>query len=123
MTLSEEELRALPDEEQFAYLAGEAKRLRLISEESDFDEVRRILRVYEVNAMMQLQPGYYDGLLTLFHVATSRHLIDAWDAFASRVETHAIPGTHDTMIRPPHIAGLAKLVTACIERAESEGAF
>ena len=33
------------------------------------------------------------------------------------LEHHVVPGTHHTMLRPPFLAGLAKTLRGCLERA------
>jgi thioesterase domain-containing protein len=45
----------------------------------------------------------------------------AWGTIAAGgVEVHTVPGSHMTILEAPHVETLARILGACIERAERE---
>jgi thioesterase domain-containing protein len=62
----------------------------------------------------------YAGKVTLFQsIQASQGEHYGWDLLArGGVEIHRIPGTHLSMLEEPNVAGLAKVLKACIDSAD-----
>jgi thioesterase domain-containing protein/acyl carrier protein len=81
---------------------------------------RQVIR-NNVGALQRYAPGPYAGRIVLLRTAGVSPRGDAtlgWGALAgSGVRVRALPGDHDTMLRPPHVRVLAEELNAAIERA------
>jgi thioesterase domain-containing protein len=69
-------------------------------------------------------PGRYDGAVALFQPAERLDVLDSrpgWaEVVAGPLESHDIPGSHDSMVDPPNVAVFAARLGEAIERACGE---
>ena len=79
-----------------------------------------------VNSMAKYHPGIYDGKVTLFRVSTMSLLRSfdpefGWERLAKDgVENDLIPGSHSNLLDDLYVEELARLLEACIDRANSQ---
>jgi thioesterase domain-containing protein/acyl carrier protein len=66
-------------------------------------------------------PGPYDGAVALFQPAARLDVLDTlpgWsEVVTGPIESHDIPGSHDTMAEPPNVATFAERLRQAIDRA------
>jgi amino acid adenylation domain-containing protein len=76
------------------------------------DEVRRRMRVFAANlrASARYRPDGYDGRVALVRSTGGRAVPDyrMWADCGADVTDHTTPGDHFTLLRPPHLAALAR---------------
>jgi amino acid adenylation domain-containing protein len=93
------------------------------------EERNRILakleRVYHTNllAWQQYRPKFYPGKIVLFNAreqdpAVIRDPQYGWSTLAGNIETHFIPGNHDTILMEPHVRILADKINNCLLQAQ-----
>ena len=79
----------------------------------------RLLATFQANqtAARLYRPSPYPGVLTLFRAAGSlrpgRDPALGWGRLAATVELHEVPGEHEDLIDPPHVAVLAGRLRVC----------
>jgi thioesterase domain-containing protein len=136
LTLTADDLRELPLDEQLARALDGMRRLGLVDTEVDVPLMRRFIDGYVVRrrAADGYQPGMYSGRVDLFRASkadaeTLRHLPAArrrqredptlgWGSVAAGgVEIHPAPGFHDTMLLEPHVSAVAETLERCVLRA------
>jgi thioesterase domain-containing protein/acyl carrier protein len=90
------------------------------------DLPRALQNVEQFNwlAAQKYCPQPFDGRVTLFWASTDLRakfdLVEGWRTLArGGVDIHEIPGTHLDMIKEPHVADLAKKLTACLAAEQS----
>jgi len=139
-------LRALPTPDILSYLGGTAEVLANRaqrqfawlgrgegSEEvaeagspSLFDELDRRNRAM-IDAHSRKTPSPYPGEVTLFLAERTSQSgvspeLDArlgWGKYAEEgTVVHKVPGSHLSMLEPPHVEGLAAILRECLERAD-----
>ena len=69
-------------------------------------------------------PRPFDGRVTLFWASkdlrANTDLVEGWQTLArGGVDIHEISGTHLDMIKEPHVADLARQLTACLAIEQS----
>lgn len=83
-----------------------------------------LYRLFESNskALLNYQPRPYQGTVTLFRARVQplvcsfdRHM--GWDELAESIQIRDVPGSHSTMIRPPHLQGLIGALRESIKAA------
>ncbi|MGP3983817.1 amino acid adenylation domain-containing protein [Streptomyces sp. KR80] len=83
------------------------------------DEVRTRIEVFTTNARAYHvhRPMPYDGRVTLLSAAAAPDdQADWWRTFATGgLDHHVVPGTHHTMLRPPHLPALARTLQQCLD--------
>jgi thioesterase domain-containing protein len=90
----------------------------------ELDDVRRYFDLYMTNirAVEAYNPSPYPGRVTVFRALESSSHPDpsyGWGELAlGGVEVHDIPGSHTTLLSPPHVPVLAKALRGCLERLE-----
>lgn len=129
LDLSFEALAELGPDEQLPYLWQHALRLGLI--ESDvpvqvaqqvLNDLKRLFHNHMVLANRYVaQP--YPGPITLFRPTEAPFSVDTprdrgWGRLAADVAVHFVPGQHHSMVKDPHVQVLARVLNACVERAE-----
>ena len=65
-------------------------------------------------------PSYYEGRVVLFRTregpsADPEGMEQAWSRVVRKLELREASGNHDTMLTPPYIDGLARMVRECID--------
>jgi thioesterase domain-containing protein len=109
-------------------------RFRRLEERSDQDagaieeQNRRLAQlehVYTMNlrALKSYRPRPYPGKVTLFNAEKiDKGVIPdplcAWVGLADEIETHTVPGDHDSMLTEPNVAVLAQKLDAALRRAQ-----
>ena len=69
-------------------------------------------------------PRFYPGKIILFNAAQQDPAIIqdpqyGWPALTSEIETHFIPGNHDTILMEPHVRVLAEKFNNCLIQAQT----
>lgn len=124
LSISSEELRRLPIEQQAVLICEQVKQANLIP-----SEVERSLRVQSLNyeAMRNYSPPLYPGKSVLFRaekgVLSFAQDVCAleptlgWAEVIANIELHTIPGYHEYMVDQPNVSILAQKLKNCIEQA------
>jgi len=111
-------------EEQMRYVMAEMKRLGQLPPEIELEEVRRYFDLFIANlrAASCYNPSTYSGQVTVFCAQEGQPHPDAfygWGVFAlGGVEICPVPGSHATLLSPPHVGVLAESLRGCLERQE-----
>ncbi len=93
------------------------------------EETNRLLakleHVYHANmkAWQEYRPRFYPGKVVLFNAveqdpAIIRDPKYGWPGLATKIETHFIPGNHDTILMEPHVRVLASKIKECLQREQ-----
>ncbi|WP_052519231.1 amino acid adenylation domain-containing protein [Archangium violaceum] len=122
--LPAEALRGLPTETQLQKVLDEAARRGIEPPFPDIERGLRFLRVWRSHAEAlhrYTAPRWERGALQFFRAAELQpgrpeHLERAWLDRCSAVRVEVVPGDHDSMLRPPHVDGLAARIRACLEQ-------
>lgn len=76
-------------------------------------------------AVSRYQPRPYDGKLTLFRASTVHPMLEhvgaelGWTGLArAGIESHAVPGDHETLVEDPNAVVLAAKLARCLEAAD-----
>lgn len=128
LSISLEELRRLPFEQQAVFICKQAKQTNLIP-----SDIERLLRVQSTNyeAMRNYLPPPYSGKSVLFRaekgvlsfsqdVSTLEPTL-GWAEAITNIELHTIPAYHEHMVYQPHVSILAQKLKDCIEQALNSG--
>jgi amino acid adenylation domain-containing protein len=116
--------RNLPRGERLGYALDRA---RGVLEEAGVAEAELPDSRYRANAAALetaaygYAPGRYDGAVALFQPAERLDVLDSrpgWaEVVAGPLQSHDIPGSHDTMVDPPNVAIFAARLREAIDRA------
>ncbi len=100
-----------------------AREAGLVPPDLGFDQVWHLYGVFRANlrAMYDYRPGPFGGKVTLLR-ASEHDPAEAetlgWESVAAGgVEVRAVPGSHFTLVRDPHAAELARVVSEVLEEA------
>jgi thioesterase domain-containing protein len=126
--LETEALRSLSPEAQLAHVLDLARRADLVPPDFDIDQASRLLALYNANAaaVFSYRPGPLAGRVHLFRartlppgpagaVAESAAEL-GWQA-GGGVEVAWLEGDHQSILRPPGVAALAREIAAGIDAA------
>ncbi|MEM7049092.1 MAG: beta-ketoacyl synthase N-terminal-like domain-containing protein [Acidobacteriota bacterium] len=110
------QLYGLEPAEQLARALRFGRLRELFPDPAHHDDARRYVEVFERNlvALRTYDPGRYDGRVHFYKAAVrSGHQPEApealWQELAGGgLELRVVPGAHETMIDPPHVAGFAQ---------------
>ncbi|HKH46949.1 MAG TPA: amino acid adenylation domain-containing protein [Thermoanaerobaculia bacterium] len=111
-------------EEQIRYLAEEAKRIGTLPSDVGSEDVRCYFNLYMTNvrAAHWYTPAAYSGRVTVFRALEGEPHPDpeyGWGLLALEgVDIIPVPGSHATLLSPPHVAVLAESLRGCLERVE-----
>ena len=87
----------------------------------EMDEVRRLLATYRANvvALSEYRPKYYDGTVLLVRAASAPvPIADAgWRDAVKDLQVRSTDGDHFSVMRPPHVARIAELISGSIDDA------
>jgi thioesterase domain-containing protein/acyl carrier protein len=121
--VSLDDLRPLSPQEQVSFVVDAARRANLLVPDANNERARRIFEVYKSNsrAARAYVGKPYQGCVTLFSclAASSGEIADptfGWRNFTDQVEVIPVPGTHRTMVYPPHVSTLAERLSECLSR-------
>ncbi|NRD47314.1 non-ribosomal peptide synthetase/type I polyketide synthase, partial [Corallococcus exiguus] len=102
------------------HLYAEGQRTGLFSAESGLEELRILLRVFTANVRARTRHTLtpLSVPLTLIVGADSGNP-DArgWDALTQRLDVVPVPGDHYTLLHPPQVEGLARVLAPLLEHA------
>jgi thioesterase domain-containing protein len=124
LSISSEELRRLPIEEQAILICEQVKQTNVIP-----SEVERLLRVQSLNseAMRNYSPPIYSGRCLLFRAekgvlsfvqdVSALEPTLGWREAIADIELHTIPGYHEHMVDQPNVSILAQKLKNSIEQA------
>ncbi len=125
LALSIDDFWDLPHEEQLTCVLEHAQRTRLVSPDLELPGLRRSLQVFTTNlqAMRSYTPSPYTGRVTLLDAEESiGHTAGnaaRWAELALGGTTrYTVTGNHHTVLRQPHVAGLARHLSACLAEIE-----
>jgi amino acid adenylation domain-containing protein len=129
LSITVEELRSVPADEQFRYALEKAN----LGDAVQVEQLRRLLEAGRTNlrAGQHYRPQRYPNRITLFRSTEVRpdeegeakfKIYDdpalGWSEFSSEpVEIHHIPGSHFTLLTEPHVEVLAARLKGCLERS------
>jgi thioesterase domain-containing protein len=106
------ELRTATAEELLSVVLREARAASQLPPAFGEADLRRRVRLYRahVAAAHTYVPPPYAGTVTLFPAATAtrRSARLGWERLAGAVEVRPASGSHDTMLREPHVRSLAR---------------
>jgi amino acid adenylation domain-containing protein len=124
ITLSLDYLRRLSPEERLVFIKQQGERANLFPPGVELDEMRRHFNCFKANyiAAESYQPGPYSGRVVLLRSSERAAItpVPGWEKLVDgRFDIHTAPGTHETMVKAPHVRALAELITICLDEAES----
>jgi amino acid adenylation domain-containing protein/non-ribosomal peptide synthase protein (TIGR01720 family) len=125
------EIRALPAGERLPRLFARAGAAGKLPPGIDLAQAGRLLATFQAHqlAARSYRPGPYPGRVTLLRSAVRlppggssdlgagrphRNLTLGWERLAAAVEVHHVPGEHEDMVAPPHVAVLADCLRRCL---------
>lgn len=126
LTVSNGEFGELSADAQLACILEHARRWHLVPPDMELPGLQRHLQVVTANiqALRSYTPASYPGPVVLVEAReplgrTARHT-PRWDEVAhGGVTRHTVPGDHHTMLHPPHVAVLARQLSACLDEVEN----
>jgi amino acid adenylation domain-containing protein len=117
-----DELRGLAADRQLALVLERLKRANAVPRALDAAWFRNYFEVYRANhhAALVYKPKPYPGKVTLFRAAdqgsaNSDGWHQDWTSLAAAVEVHQVPGSHQDIVKKPHVQALAKRLRSCLE--------
>src|SRR5262249_21167304 len=126
-----EQFLSLPAEEQLQLFLDRARAANALppglGEEQIHRLQRRGSRVVQANieAVQNYVPQPYAGPIALLRSsegppegAADDEADRGWGTIAARVVVHRVPGTHESMIREPHVKVSAETLTECLRAGE-----
>lgn len=122
-TLSETQLLPLTSEERLLAFKAALEAAKILPANSDLEQVRGIVNVAAADPQAtDYLPTDFVSLPIQIFVATddersaeaTQALIDGWRTYGE-VTVHEVPGTHSTMLYPPHVQVLAEKVNAVLQ--------
>jgi len=122
-----ESLSELPKDEPLAFMLEQAKSAGLVPAELDVSEGHRFVKHLrrDLSATQDYELNLYPGRITFFKASetlegTSSDPTMGWSEWATGgVEIHVVPGNHANLMYEPHVEVLAKILTACLNQAQS----
>jgi thioesterase domain-containing protein/acyl carrier protein len=120
--------RQLDGDSRLERLLARAHEQGHLAHEVDLRWVRWLVDGFRigVEAVQRYRPRPYDGRLVLLCAADNP--MDApdptlgWSALArGGVDVHSVPGTHQSIVRPPHVHAVADRLRACVDPARATG--
>ncbi|HEY0733790.1 MAG TPA: alpha/beta fold hydrolase, partial [Herpetosiphonaceae bacterium] len=110
--ITQADLARLTADQQLAYVLARAQQQKVLPAGMDRDQLQRLAAVFSANLKLlaSYQPTPTPLPVTLLLAeATAQHvdLMAAWRALTTVVAGYVVPGTHYTLLRPPHVHMLA----------------
>jgi len=109
-----------PDaDRQTARVLETCRRAGLLPADVDRDELGRRLAVFKANvrAMWAYRPRSYAGCITLLRAEVSPDTRQGWAKWSAGVDAHTVPGDHYSMLQPPNLERLARVLRRCLPQA------
>ena len=129
ITIPDNAFHQLPVDEQIQYALEEARKIRLVPVDTDFETFRRLIHMHTTNYLAEKRyvPQIYPGQITYFRSSEGfEKLVHAprekyargWDELTSAgIQVHVIAGTHSSMLDIPHVASLAQTLARSLDNA------
>ncbi|MEV1047013.1 amino acid adenylation domain-containing protein [Streptomyces sp. NPDC049916] len=119
---SADELRRMTGEEHLDYLLGIARASGYLPPDAGREQVRDILDLWVANLRLvwNFRPLRVKGPVTLIRAAEEGHdSTGAWRELTTgdNLDVRVVEGNHYTMMRHPHIEGVATILNEVVERA------
>jgi amino acid adenylation domain-containing protein len=123
------ELAALEPDARFERLVDEARRCQIVPADVELTHIRQRLAVFQANlrALEQYTPQMGRQRLTLLRAMGESYPVDrdpslGWAALTSGgIEIIDVPGTHYSMIAPPHVTELAEQLRHGLDALKGSG--
>jgi amino acid adenylation domain-containing protein len=120
------QVRGLDLEGRLGYLLEHARQAGVIPPELTLLQLQRRFAVFQAHgrALQHYVPRRYAQRITLFQAGersaqAQRAQRQSWRALAGGgLTVYPLPGTHYTLVRPPHVQALAAQVSACLGVAQ-----
>ncbi|ARU62956.1 hypothetical protein CBW65_19690 [Tumebacillus avium] len=129
----EEHLYTLSDEDAFRYVLEQSIRQNILPRDIGFKQFYRLYRVFRANLLSvhDYTPQAYGGDITLFKatefvsIELATKINDeptmGWgELVQGEITTHHLPGTHFSIVRPPHVEHLAQKLEKVIHSSVSK---
>ncbi len=117
-TFTAQELRALPPQERPEWIFRKAREAGLIPPDIAPEHVQHLIQVFKdnVRAMLAYKPRPYAGPTLLVQARDRTRKAPprlGWKSLLTgAVKVEALPGSHFTLVREPHVQALAELVAS-----------
>ena len=111
--LAPEDLRGLTPDEQVSRILESCLEAGALAPGFGLDELRHHLDLFRHNfrALLSYVPGSYPGpLLALVASEAPADAAAPWRSLAASIEEHRVPGDHYTLVQPPRVDELARLL-------------
>jgi thioesterase domain-containing protein len=122
-------------EERLQYLMDQLVRTNALSPDVEISQVRNFAKGLRrrLLSLIDYEMPPYSGVITLIRGLDGTSQVQGTDVdpddptlgFARlspwAVQVRFVPGTHDDLVRPPHVQYLAEVIQACIADAENPG--
>jgi amino acid adenylation domain-containing protein len=129
LDFSLEPVKHLGTDERLRYLVNQLVQSNALSPEVEISQVRDFAKGLRrrLLSLIDYEMPPYAGPITLIRGLEGASLVEDKDAdpndptlgFARRspwpVQVHFVPGTHDDLIRPPHVQHLAEVIKTCLQ--------
>jgi thioesterase domain-containing protein/aryl carrier-like protein len=123
LALGDEALARMGDDEVLDYLLEQGRRAGITLAEAGRPHLNALRRVFESNlrAVERYVPGSFPGQVVLLAASEARLAppTQGWASLTS-LEVEQVPGSHDSMLRLPHVQRLAERLRGHLERAHAE---
>jgi thioesterase domain-containing protein/acyl carrier protein len=127
LRLTDEQLARMTPDEVLGHLLEQAREHGVVLPEAGLAQLRALREVFERNlrACARYVPQPYSGPLTLLRaseppVTTPEERTRGWGPLATRgLVLHELPGTHNTVLRAPHVNALAARLEPLLDQASS----
>jgi len=102
----------LPAEQQLAALYQQAQQAGLIDRDLPFDLAQRLYAVFtsHAHAIQAYQPAIYLGEAQLLQAQANPAAARRWQAVIPNLHIQVIGGDHISILRQPHVHGLANAI-------------
>jgi thioesterase domain-containing protein len=123
VNLSESTLSRVPEGQRFSFLLKRFKKANLVAAQTTLAEFQRQVQLfnYHFEAIRSYVPQSYSGKVFIFlsedgkKPAESNAMAD-WEKFAPDLEVERVAGSHQTMMRLPHVKILAEKLQECFRK-------
>jgi thioesterase domain-containing protein len=125
LDLARDDLAGLDRDQALARVATRATAAALLPGHVAVPQLTRALRVFEANlaAGLQHHAQPFHGNATLIAAADGEPCVDPSHGFRALVTGHvdllSAPGNHDSLLRPPHVATVARMLDELLAKHEA----
>ncbi|HEX6289605.1 MAG TPA: amino acid adenylation domain-containing protein [Herpetosiphonaceae bacterium] len=128
LTIDPDDLAMLTPNERLSYILEQARQQQVLPPDSNLEQLRRLADVFTSNlaAMRSYQPTPTSVPIAMLEAGRAARpgeantLADRWRPLGNLVEHHVVPGTHDTLLRPPQVQAVAEWLRRQLDVAQAE---